>query len=234
MIYIHQIQKIFYRVGFLFPILCLLLLSFCVQAKAASDIMHKSQADDSLWILILDTCYIMQEGDSMMVVCEMTKDSKHEIISYRVSLANHQFRTSKQVMPPVPPGVNGLDRLFAKEKQFNIYMKKHGEYIQSWVDSTIYHLLPVGTDSIIKKLYPYEFRDVSFDIDIDGYILAAKIYVRHPVQFRLIGGVRGCREILRSFIGKRLPTEQLPTIGKGFCITWITFFRNEKKKGGVW
>lgn len=169
----------------------------------------------------------------MMVVCEMTKDSKHEKISYRVSLASHQFRTSKQVMPPVPPGVNGLDRLFEKEKQFNIYMKKHGEYIQSWVDSTIYHLLPVGTDSIIKKLYPYEFRDVSFDIDRDGYILAAKIYVRHPVQFRLIGGVRGCREILRSFIGMRLPTEQLPTIGKGFGFG-ITFFRNDKKKRGLW
>lgn len=233
MIYIHQIQKIFYRVGFLFPILCLLLLSFCVQAKAASDIMHKSQADDSLWILILDTCYIMQEGDSMMVVSEMTKDSKHETISYRVSLANHQFRTSKQLMPPVPPGVNGLDQLHEKEKQFIIYMNKHAEYIQSWVDSTIYHLLPVGTDSIIKKLYPYQFRDVTFDIDRDGYILAAKIYVRHPVQFRLIGGVRGCREILRSFIGMRVPTEQLPTIGNGFGFG-ITFFRNDKKKRGLW
>lgn len=232
MIYIYQIHKIFYRVGFLFPISCLLLLSFCVQAKADSDIEYLSQ-DSSFWIIIHDTCYIMQEGDSMMVVCEMSKSAKHEQISYRVSLANHQFRTSKQLMPPVPPGVNGLDQLFEKEKQFNIYMKKHGEYIQSWVDSTIYHLLPVGTDSIIKKLYPYQFRDVSFDIDRDGYILAAKIYVRHPVQFRLIGGVRGCREILRSFIGMRLPTEQLPTIGKGFCITWITFFRNEKKKGGV-
>ena len=231
MIYIHQIQKIFYRVGFLFPILCLLLLSFCVQAKAASDIMHKSQAGDSLWILIHDTCYIMQEGDSMMVVCEMTKDSKHEKISYRVSLANHQFRTSKQVMPPEE--VNGLDRLHEKERQIIIYMKMHAEYIQSWVDSTIYHLLPVGTDSIIKKLYPYEFRDVAFDIDRDGYILAARVYVRHPVQFRLIGGVRGCREILRSFIGMRLPTEQLPTIGKGFGFG-ITFFRNDKKKGGLW
>lgn len=231
MIYIYQIHKIFYRVGFLFPILCLLLLSFCVQAKAASDIMHKSQAGDSLWILIHDTCYIMQEGDSMMVVCEMTKDSKHEKISYRVSLASHQFRTSKQVMPP--EGVNGLDRLHEKERQIIIYMKMHAEYIQSWVDSTIYHLLPVGTDSIIKKLYPYEFRDVCFDIDRDGYILAARVYVRHPVQFRLIGGVRGCREILRSFIGMRLPTEQLPTIGKGFGFG-ITFFRNDKKKRGLW
>ena len=233
MIYIHQIQKIFYRVSFLFPISCLLLLSFCVQAKADSDIMHKSQADDSFWIIIHDTCYIMQEGDSMMVVCEMSKSAKHEQISYRVSLANHQFRTSKQLMPPVPPGVNGLDQLHEKEKQFIIYMNKHAEYIQSWVDSTIYHLLPVGTDSIIKKLYPYQFRDVTFDIDRDGYILAAKIYVRHPVQFRLIGGVRGCREILRSFIGMRVPTEQLPTIGNGFGFG-ITFFRNDKKKRGLW
>lgn len=233
MIYIYQIHKIFYRVGFLFPISCLLLLSFCVQAKADSDIKYKSQADDSLWILILDTCYIMQEGDSMMVVCEMSKSAKHEQISYRVSLANHQFRTSKQLMPPVPPGVNGLDQLHEKEKQFIIYMNKHAEYIQSWVDSTIYHLLPVGTDSIIKKLYPYQFRDVTFDIDRDGYILAAKIYVRHPVQFRLIGGVRGCREILRSFIGMRVPTEQLPTIGNGFGFG-ITFFRNDKKKRGLW
>ena len=47
MIYIHQIQKIFYRVGFLFPILCLLLLSFCVQAKAGSGIKYKSEDDDS-------------------------------------------------------------------------------------------------------------------------------------------------------------------------------------------
>lgn len=175
----------------------------------------------------------MQEGDSMMVVCEMSKSAKHEQISYRVSLANHQFRTSKQLMPPVPPGVNGLDQLHEKEKQFIIYMNKHAEYIQSWVDSTIYHLLPVGTDSIIKKLYPYQFRDVTFDIDRDGYILAAKIYVRHPVQFRLIGGVRGCREILRSFIGMRVPTEQLPTIGNGFGFG-ITFFRNDKKKRGLW
>lgn len=41
------------------------------------------------------------------------------------------------------------------------------------------------------------------------------------------------RKILSSFIGMRVPTEQLPTIGNGFGFG-ITFFRNDKKKRGLW
>ena len=96
------------------------------------------------------------------------------------------------------------------------YVRVNKYAIHQYADSIIGQWLPAGSEKTIKELYPYEFRNLSLDVDKDGHVLAAKLYIRSPVQFMLFGGVKGCGDILSALIGECLPTEHLPIIGNGF------------------
>ena len=162
-----------------------------------------------------DTCYVTHEGDSLLVVVSTLQHSDGVQISYSVSLAECQFRSGEEIVPRFPLE-EGLTMLHKRDRQIERYTNLHGEHIVQYADSIIRHLLPVGVEARLRELYPYEFRDLSLDVDEDGYILAAELYIRTPIQFILFGSVQGCNAILKAFIGKRLPVQEFPTIGNGF------------------
>lgn len=201
------------RVRLLVPCLLFFCLSNFVQAQTpptTSDVIY-------------DTCYVTHKGDSLLVVVATSRFFDGDKISFYVSLVKHQLRSEGQMVPRFLPE-EGLTMLTRRTKQINLYLRSHKEYIKQYTESTIRHLLPAGTESKIKEFFPYEFRDLTFDIDKDGYIIAAKLYIRNPVQFILFGSVQGCGDILKALIGKQLPAQQLPTIGNGFQLH-LPFFK---------
>ncbi len=199
--------------------LCLFLIPNCVQA----------QIEPAIAAVVDDTCYVAYKGDGLLVVVTTSKFSDGCQINFDVSLVNHPFRSSKQMIPFFPPEMDGPAMLEKREGQKDHYVRMHKDYLYQYVDSIIGGLLPVGTETKIRGSYPYAFRNLWLDINSDGYIIAAELYIRHPMQFILFGGVQGCGDIVRVFIGKRLPTQQLPTIGYGLQLQ-IPIFLNERKQ----
>ena len=175
-----------------------------------------SQKDSLLWLSLNDTCYVAYKGDSLMVVAEITKNSYEETVSYNISFTNHPFRSEKQLNYFIPPDANKHDLIRKHREQVERYVRVNKYAIHQYADSIIGQWLPAGSEKTIKELYPYEFRNLSLDVDKDGHVLAAKLYIRSPVQFMLFGGAKGCGDILSALIGECLPTEHLPIIGNGF------------------
>lgn len=188
--------------------LCLMFLLFANLSKAVNT-----------YEIVNDTCYVEYNGngDSLLVIIQSAwfSDGDHHV-SYYVSFTNHPVRPEQQVVPLFPQEVGGVARLSQRDSQISHYMKLHEEYLRQQVDSIIGALLPNGAEIKIRESYPYEYRYIHLDVDKEGCIHAANLYIRNPVLFILTGGVQGCGDILRAFIGKHLPTEQLPTIGNGF------------------
>lgn len=201
----------------------LLLLPNFTYATLVPDNKCDTYQEDGLWIEYHDTCYVPYKTDTLIIIAVITKDSYEEIVSYHISFANHPFRSPKQLNSFISPDEDWFEAIERRDRQATRYTRATKDTVPQYVNSTIAHFLPVGTEKRIKELYPYEFRDLNLDIDKDGYILAAKLYIRNPVQFMLWGGSQGCGDILSAFIGKRIPIEQLPTIGNGFQLHIPTF-----------
>lgn len=204
------------------------LLFFCLILLYVPNSVH-AQIAPATAAVVDDTCYVTYKGDSLLVVVTTSKFSDGDQISFDVSLVDHPFRSSRQMIPLGVIEMDGLAMSEKRELQKDHYVRMHKDYLYQYVDSIIGSLLPVGTETKIRGSYPYAFRNLWLDIDSDGYIIAAELYIRHPMQFILFGGVQGCGDIVRVFIGKRLPTQQLPTIGYGLQLR-IPIFLNERKQ----
>ena len=72
--------------------LCLFLIPNCVQA----------QIEPAIAAVVDDTCYVAYKGDSLLVVVTASKFSDGCQINFDVSLVNHPFRSSKQMIPFFP------------------------------------------------------------------------------------------------------------------------------------
>lgn len=72
--------------------LCLFLIPNCVQA----------QIEPAIAAVVDDTCYVAYKGDSLLVVVTTSKFSDGCQINFDVSLVNHPFRSSKQMIPFSP------------------------------------------------------------------------------------------------------------------------------------
>lgn len=91
--------------------LCLFLIPNCVQA----------QIEPAIAAVVDDTCYVAYKGDSLLVVVTTSKFSDGCQINFDVSLVNHPFRSSKQMIPFFPQKWMGLP-CWRREKGRKIIM----------------------------------------------------------------------------------------------------------------
>lgn len=170
--------------------LCLMFLLFANLSKAVNT-----------YEIVNDTCYVEYNGngDSLLVIIQSAwfSDGDHHV-SYYVSFTNHPVRPEQQVVPLFPQEVGGVARLSQRDSQISHYMKLHEEYLRQQVDSIIGALLPNGAEIKIRESYPYEYRYIHLDVDKEGCIHAANLYIRNPVLVHSYRGSTRMRGHLKS------------------------------------